>query len=151
MSQKRLSGKDIDVMIGDMLVHVEEVTLSIEDATAVTKTRGIPNGYVDGEVSASGDITVDTTNLQTILDAAKATGSFRALEPFDQVFNGATSGGELRIEAFGCKLRISDLLNAKASGGEQLTHKLAYDVTDPDFVRINGVPYVDASETEKLV
>ncbi|WP_020411003.1 phage protein [Hahella ganghwensis] len=151
MSNQRLSGKDIDVMIGDMLVHVEEVTLTIEDATSVTKTRGIPNGYVNGEVSASGDITVDTTNLQTILDAAKSAGSFRALEPFDQVFNGTTSGGELRIEAFGCKLRMADLLNANASGGEKLTHKLAYDVTDPDFVRINGVSYVDAKETENLV
>ncbi|MEA5670747.1 phage protein, partial [Pseudomonas sp. MH2] len=29
-------------------------------------------------------------------------------------------------------------------------HKLPFDVTSPDFIRINGVPYLAARETEGL-
>lgn len=147
MGQK-LSGKDIDVMIGDHLVHIDEATLSIEDSTAPVKTRGVPNGHVSGEVAASGEIKLDTTNFQTLIDAAKSAGSFRALSTFDLVMNGETTEETLKIEAFGCKFRISELLNANASGGEKLMHTLPYDVTAREFVRINGVPYVDASEID---
>ncbi|WP_299594333.1 phage protein [uncultured Microbulbifer sp.] len=150
MSQK-LSGKDIDVMIGSMLVHVENFTLNIEDNTAPAMTRGVPDGWISGDKKASGEIEVDTNNLQTILDAAKSAGSFSALDTFDIVGNAAATNVELKVEAFGCKLRISDLLNASATGGEKLKHKLPYDVTNRDFVRINGVPYIDASETENFI
>ncbi|NIB44777.1 DUF2597 family protein [Pseudomaricurvus alkylphenolicus] len=151
MSGQRLSGKDIDFMLGALLVHAEEVTLNIEDNTKVTKSKGVPNGWVSGDKGASGDITVDTANLQTILDAAKQAGSFSALEPFDFVANGEGTTDKLTIEAFGCKLRINDLLNAQADGGEKLTHKLSYDVTSNDFVKINGVPYIDAKEIQNLI
>lgn len=29
-------------------------------------------------------------------------------------------------------------------------HKVPFDVTSPDFIRINGVPYLDATEIEGL-
>jgi len=150
MGQK-LSGKDVDVMIGSMLVHVENITLNIEDNTGVAMTKGVPDGWINGDKKANGDIEVDTTNLNTILDAANSAGSFSALEAFDVVMNAASPDIELNVEAFGCKLRISDLINAAATGGEKLKHKLPYDVTSRDFVRINGTPYIDASETENLV
>ncbi|WP_299580922.1 phage protein [uncultured Microbulbifer sp.] len=148
---RKLSGKDIDVMIGSMLVHVEKYTVSIEDATGPAFTRGVPDGWISGDKKASGEIEVDTNNLMTILDAAKSAGSFSALEPFDIVSSAATNNLEFKVEAFGCKLRISDLLDAAGSGGEKLKHKLPYDVTSRDFVRINGVPYIDASETENFI
>ena len=57
---------------------------------------------------------------------------------------------ELRVEAFGLKLKVSSLLNIDSKGGEKTKHKVPYDVTSPDFIRINGVPYLDAAETEGL-
>lgn len=147
---RKLSGKDVDVMIGSYMVHIEEASLSIEDATGVTKSRGVPDGFLEGEVSASGEIKLSTGQLQTILDAAKDAGSFRDLPTFDLVFNAETTDEKLNIEAFDCKLKLSDVLNASQTGGDRLMHTIAYDVTGREFVRINGVPYLRAAETENL-
>ncbi|MNP76220.1 hypothetical protein D3C76_1734230 [compost metagenome] len=57
---------------------------------------------------------------------------------------------ELKVEAFGCKLKVSSLLNIDPKGGEKSKHKVPFDVTSPDFVRINGVPYLAAAEIEGL-
>ena len=37
---QRLSGKNFDVYLGDMLVHVESASLDIEDSSEVAKTNG---------------------------------------------------------------------------------------------------------------
>lgn len=147
---QRIGGKDVDIMVGDLMVHVNTYSISIDDGTAVSKTRGVPNGYVDGDTSGSGEIEVDTQNFNLIIDAAKKAGSFKKLEPFDIVSNAEVGDETLNIEAFGCKLRISDLLNVDSKGGEKLMHKLPFDITSPDFVRINGVPYLDAAEIENI-
>ena len=68
---QRLSGKNFDVYLGDMLVHVESASLDIEDSSEVAKTNGIPNGWTDGEVGASGEIEVDAANLKLVTEAAK--------------------------------------------------------------------------------
>ena len=146
----RIGGKNFDVNLGDLLVHVESCTLDITDNTAVAQTRGVPNGYVDGDVSASGEMEFDTTNFNLLIDAARSAGSFRQLEPFDAVFYAKAGEEELKIEAFACKLKVSSLLNIDPKGGEKTKHKVPFDVTSPDFIRINGVPYLDASETEGL-
>lgn len=147
---RKLSGKDVDVMVGGYMVHIEEATISIDDATSTTKTRGIPDGFLEGEVSASGEIKLNTGQMETILDAAKDAGSFRDLPTFDLVFNAETTDEKLNIEAFDCKLKLSDLLNASQAGGERLMHTITFEVTGRDFVRINGVPYLRAAETEAL-
>lgn len=147
---RKLTGKDIDVMIGSYMVHIEEVSLTIDDATAPTKTRGIPDGFIEGEVSASGEIQLNSAQFAVITDAAKEAGSFRDLPPFDIVMNAETTEETLNLEAFGCKLRLSDLLSANQTGNERLVHTIAYDVTDSDFVNINGVPYLRAAETENF-
>jgi hypothetical protein len=147
---KRIGGKDVDIMLNDLMIHIKSFTIGIDDSTGVAKTKGIPNGYVDGETSGSGEIEVDTPNFNLIIDAARKAGSFKKLEPFDIVSNAETDDDKFNVEAFGCKLRISDLLNIDPKGGETLTHKLPFDVTSPDFIRINGVPYLDAAETENI-
>jgi hypothetical protein len=147
---KRIGGKDVDIMLNDLMIHIKSFTIGIDDSTGVAKTKGIPNGYVDGETSGSGEIEVDTPNFNLIIDAARKAGSFKKLEPFDIVSNSETDDDKFNVEAFGCKLRISDLLNIDPKGGETLTHKLPFDVTSPDFIRINGVPYLDAAETENI-
>lgn len=151
MAGKRITGKDVRTKIGNMMVVFENLTLTIEDSTTVAMTRGVPNGFIDGETKASGEVEVDTANFQVILDAAKSAGSFKALPEFDIVSNAETDAEKINIEAFGCKFRISDLMNAAAAGGEKLKYKLPYDVTSPDFVKINGVPYLTAFETENLI
>ncbi len=148
---KRIGGKDLDFMLGDLMIHAESFSLSISDGTTATKTRGITNGYVDGETSADGDIEVDSTNLNLIIEAARKAGSFKELEPFDIVSNAETASEKFNLEAFGCKLMLSDVLNADPKGGDKLKHKIKYIVTSKDFVRINGVPYLSKRETESLL
>ncbi len=150
MGQK-ITGRDLDVMLGDLMIHFEDISLDIDDATAVAKTKGSPNGYTVGEVGASGEVTVDSANLALIIKAAESAGSFQQLEPFDTVFNADTSDEKLNVEAFDCKFKISSLISAKGSGGEKLLHKLPYDVTGVDFIRINGVPYINPETTEKFI
>lgn len=148
----RISGKSFDVHIGDMLVHVEKVSLSITDNSGVAKDKGIPNGTIDGDVEASGELELDATAFSLIMEAASRAGSFRGLEPFDCLFYAKPGGKEeLKIEAFGCKLKIESLLDADSKGGEKHVSKVTFDVTSPDFVHINGVPYLQSSEIEGLI
>jgi len=146
----RIGGKNFDVNLGDLLVHVETCTLDITDNTAVAQDKGVPNGHVDGDVAASGEMEFDTANFNLLIEAARTSGSFRQLEPFDSVFFAKAGEEELRVEAFGCKLKISSLLNIDPKGGEKSKHKVPFDVTSPDFIRINGVPYLAAAEIEGL-
>lgn len=147
---KRIGGRDFDVMVGDLMIHVETMSATIDDTKAVAKTKGVPNGHIAGEVSSSGELEVDTQNLNLIIDAAKRAGSFEELEPFDIVTNADVDDEELKVELFGCVLRITDLLNIDSKGGEKSKHKIAFDVTSPDFVRINGVSYLARATTENI-
>lgn len=146
----RIGGKNFDVNLGDLLIHVENCTLDVTDNTAVAQSRGVPNGHVDGDVSASGEMEFDTSNFNLLIEAARSAGSFRELEPFDVVFFAKAGDEELRVEAFACKLRVSSLLSVDQKGGEKSKHKVPFDVTSPDFIRINGVPYLAAAEIEGL-
>jgi hypothetical protein len=146
----RIGGKDVDIMLNDLMIHISAFSITIDDSTSVAKTKGVPNGSVDGDTGASGEIEVDTQNFNLIIDAARKAGSFKKLKPFDIVSNADTDDEKFNIEAFGCKLRISDLISVDPKGGELLKHKLPFDVTSTDFIRINGVPYLDASETENI-
>lgn len=146
----RISGMNFDVNLGDLQIHVEKATLDITDNSAAVQSKGVPDGHVDGDVAASGEFELDSANFALLIQAAKNAGSFRKLEPFDTVFFAKAGEDELRVEAFGCKVKVSALLDIDPKGGSKTTHKVPYDVTSPDFIRINGVPYLDASETEGL-
>ena len=146
----RISGINFDITLGDLQVHVEKATLDITDNSAVAQTRGVPDGFVDGDVTASGEYELDATNFALLIEAAKRAGSFRKLKPVDSLFYAKAGDSEVRVEAFGCKLKVSSLLDIDPKGGTKTTHKVPFDVTSPDFIRINGVPYLDASETEDL-
>lgn len=147
MSTQRLSGKSFQVTLGDIYINVESYNLSIDDGRATAKTNGIPNGWLDGEVSASGDIEVDAQNFNLIMQAAKKAGSFKELPPFDIVAYAVAGKTSQKVEAFDCLLKISDLLDISSSGGEKTKHKLPFEVTGTDFVKINGVPYLSENET----
>ncbi|MBI9109905.1 DUF2597 family protein [Maridesulfovibrio ferrireducens] len=150
MSGQRLSGKNFDVTLGDMLLRVEKATLEIEDNSSTAKDRGVPNGWVDGDVAASGEIEVDARNLNLIMEAASSAGSFRELPEFDILFFAKTGTDELKVQAFGCKLKLTSLLDIDSAGGEKHISKIPFEVTSPDFVRINGVPYLSEEDIEGL-
>lgn len=147
---KRIGGRDFDVMLGDLMIHVESMSATIEDGKGVSKTKGVPNGKVAGDVGCSGEIEVDTQNFNLIIDAAKNAGSFEELDDFDIVTNAEVDDESLNVELFGCSLSISDLLNIDPKGGEKTKHKIKFEVTGPDFVRINGVPYLSRKSTENI-
>jgi len=146
----KIGGMNFDINVGDLKVHVETATLDITDNSAVAQTGGVPDGYVDGDVGASGELELDSSNFNLLIEAAGRAGSFRQLEPFDVLFFAKTPSDEMRVEAFGCKVKISSLLNIDTKGGEKTKHKVPFDVTSPDFIRINGVSYLAAAEIEGL-
>ena len=148
---QRISGKNFDISIGDLAITVNKTTLTIEDKTEVAKDGGVPNGFVDGEVSASGDLELDALAMSILGEAAKSAGSWRALEPFDMLYAKTGQNEEMKVEAFGCKLLLDSLLDVDKAGGQKHISKVKYLVTSPDFIRINGVPYLRPEETEGLV
>ncbi len=147
----RISGKSFEVSLGDHLLHVESMSASIEDNSTVVKSGGVPNGHVDGDVGCSGDIELDWENFLLIVEEARSAGSFRRLPEFDIVCYAKAGNTEAKVEQFGCKLKLSDLLDNDPAGGEKSKVKLGFEVTSPDFVRINGVPYLAPEETEDLI
>lgn len=149
---QRISGKNFDISIGDLTITVSKTTLTIEDKSEVAKDGGVPNGFVDGEVSASGDMELDAQGMQILTESAKAAGSWRGLGTFDMLFYAKTGQSEeMKVEAFGCKFTIDSLLDVDKAGGQKHISKLKFLVTSPDFIRINGVPYLRPEETEGLV
>ena len=145
-----LSGQDFDVMLGDVMVHVENMSASISDNRKAVQTRGIPDGYVNGDVGCSGDFEFDSVNLKLLIDVARSAGSIRELPPFDIVCVGKNLDNEQKIELFGCLLSITDLFNLDGKGGEKNKHKIKFEVTSPDFVKIDGVPYLSTNNTRDL-
>ncbi|MBI6436435.1 DUF2597 family protein [Proteus mirabilis] len=150
MSGKRISGQSIDFNIDGDLVHVEKVSLSITDNTGVAQTNGVPDGYVNGDVSAEGELELSTKYLNIITAKARSAGSWRAIPLVDLMWYAKAGTEELKVESFGCKLNVTDILDVDPKGGAVMTHKIKFIVTSPDFVRINGIPYLESELTDKL-
>lgn len=146
----RLSGMNFNVNLGDTMIHVDTASLAITDNSAVSQTGGVPDGYVDGDVAASGELSVNASNFNLISNAAKSAGSWRAMETFDILFYAKTAKDEMKVEAFGCRIKLSDILDIDRKGGSASLFKIPFDVTDPDFVHINGVPYLRPEEIENI-
>ena len=148
---KRISGQSTDVRIDGDLIHIEKVSLDITDNTAAASTQGVPDGHVSGDVAAEGEIEISTKVLTQLTAIARRAGSWRGIDPVDLMFYAKAGNEELKIEAFGCKLVVSNLLDNDPKGGSTLSHKIKYMVTSPQFVRINGVPYLEDADTRNLI
>lgn len=151
MSRERISGMSFDFYLGLIPVHAESVSLTITDNTAVAQTRGIPDGYVSGDVGADGEIELDEKNFKKISLAATAAGSYRDIPLVDLTFFASRGGVRTKVEAFDCKLVVTDLINIDPKGGSKTTKKVKYFVTSPDFVKIDGVPYLSREDTRDLI
>lgn len=151
MSGAKLAGTSFDFDAGGVQIHADKMTLDITDNTAVAKTRGVPNGFTQGDVEASGELELDSTNFLLLLDQAKAAGSWRGMDPVDFSTYGKAGDDELKLEAFGCKFTLSGLADIDNNSSDKTKHKVPYIVTDPDFVKINGTPYLTAEEIDGLL
>ncbi|MEE6056460.1 phage protein [Avibacterium paragallinarum] len=147
----RISGMNFDIYMLGQPIHVEAVSLSISDNSAAATSRGVPDGFVDGDVSAEGELEVDAKNFGKIKMVAAAVGSYRDLPLTDLVFFAKRGGERQKVEAFGCKLIVTDLLDVDPKGGSKATRKIKYFVTSPDFVHIDGVPYLSNYDTRDLI
>ena len=148
---ERISGTNFSITLNDLAVRVSKGTLELDDGSGVAMDQGVPNGWVRGNASGSGELEVDVANLKVIVEAANRAGSFRDLETFDVTFYAKTNSNELKVQAFGCKLKISSLLDINTEGGEKHVTTLPFDITSPDFVRINGVPYLSEVDTDGVI
>ncbi|GAA0462978.1 DUF2597 family protein [Aeromonas salmonicida] len=147
---RRISGQSFDTTLMGTMVHIEKASLSITDNSAVAQTRGIPDGFIDGDVSAECEFELDAKNFTLLSDAAKRAGSWRGMKPDDVLFYADTGDEQMKVEAFGVKLLISDLLDVDPKGGSKGVHKVKGFVTSPDFVHINGVPYLSEDDTRHM-
>lgn len=146
----RLSGMNFNVNLGDIMLQVDTASLAITDNSSVSQTGGVPDGFVDGDVSASGELSLNASNFNLISEAAKSAGSWRGMQTFDILFYAKTSKDEMKVEAFGCRIKLSDILDIDKKGGSASLFKIPFDVTSPDFVNINGVPYLRSEEIENI-
>lgn len=147
MTTQRIGGKDVRLYVGGTQLFAEKFDLKIDDKRAVALTHGVPNGWVDGETTASGSITLDSSNFTMLMDSVGGD-SWKGVKPQDIKAFASAGGLTKDIDAFGCMLRIGDLWSTESKGGEKATHTIEFDVTSPDFVSIDGKPYLQASETE---
>jgi len=148
-SVQRFNGLSFDFDLGEFAVQAKKFTLDITDNSKAATRNGRPDGYLIGDVSGSGTITVDRVGLKMVTDAAKSAGSFQDLPPCDINSYAKAGDNEFKVEAFGCKLKISKLLDVDKGNSEETQFELPYDITSPDFVRIDGVPYAKpATETK---
>jgi len=148
---KRISGMSFDFYLDGTLVHVEKVTLSITDNTAASQTHGVPDGYVDGDVSAEGELELSIKAFAVLKGLAQQNGSWRGIPPADFLFYAKAGDEEAKVESFGNKMILSDILDVDPKGGALATRKVPFKVTDPRFINIDGIPYLESSATENLI
>ena len=144
----QFSGLDVQISLDNRDVIAQKASLSITDNSKSAQSRGVPDGRLRGSVEATLSIELDSHNFNIFLEAARDAGSFREIAPFDfMAYMKKSNGLELKIEAFGCAPKLSDLLDADTGSEEALIHKVECDITSSDFVRINGIPYLSHDET----
>ena len=141
---QRITGRNVTATLSNGIqILFDQVTLTPDLGFGVAKTQGHPDGWTDGEVGAEGEITVNTVEMLKLQEAAGEAGSWKELAPLDMTFFTLQAGVKMKVEAFGCKLGAPDF-TFDATNNERLQHKIAFMVTDPEFIRINGVPLAEA-------
>lgn len=148
---ERISGINFAIDLDGLRVRVQKVTLDITDNSTTASDQGIPNGWVRGDVSASGEMELDAANLKVMIEAADRAGSFRDIDDFDITFFAKTGSNEMKVQAFGCRLKLSGLLDIDPTSNDKHTSTVQFDVTSPDFIRINGIPYLSQDDTEGML
>ena len=145
---QRFNGLSFDIDLGEFSIHVKKFTLDITDNSAAAKRNGRPDGWLKGDVEASGKITVDRAGLKAFTNSAKSAKSFQDLDTFDIQSYAKLADDEFKVNVYGCKVKLASLLNIDKGSTDETEFELDYVVTSPKFVEIDGVPYVNQeSET----
>lgn len=147
----RLTGRNFDVNMMGLLIHVKAASATISDESAVAMTRGVTDGYTDGSATCEVEYELDLNNFRKVQQKAREAGSFRGVAPHDCMFYASNGEDEDKIELFGVKLVISDLISVDPESADKTTRKLKGFVTSPHFVRINGISYLSTDDTRGLV
>ena len=144
---KRYNGKSFTFELGGVQIAAKKFSLDITDNSTAAKRRGRLDGYLVGDVEANGTITLDRDGLRAVIEAARNAGSFQDMECFDLcAYAYAGNDDSLLVEAFGCKLKMSKVLDVDRNSADETEFEISYDVTSPDFVNIDGVPYATVAE-----
>lgn len=146
----RINGLSFDIDLGDFGIHVEKFTLDIEDGSTSSKRNGRPDGTLRGAVSASGEMVVKRDGLKSFVEAARKAGSFQQLPTFDINSFAKAGDEEMKVEAFGCKVKLSKLLDVDKSSSDETVFTVPFEVTSPDFIKIDGVSYAALSAGETI-
>ena len=137
---QRYSGKDVEVSLpSGKLALFDEVNVSPSSGATADTSGGAPAGWSRGEVTAEGEIKLDTEELQKLNAEAEAAGSWEEMEALDMTWFASVGGTDFKVELFGCKLDFPDFTVDKRGGGK-LTHTVKFMVTGEDFIHIDGVP-----------
>lgn len=145
-NNQRINGQSFDISLGGTAIHVETFSLDVTDNTAVAKKDGKPDGWVQGDVEASGEISIDAVEFKAIAAAAQKAGSFQKMETFDINAYAKAGEDEFKVEVFGCKLIVSKVLDIDKSSSDKSKFTVPFKVTSPDFININGTPYLEANK-----
>jgi hypothetical protein len=145
---QHITGKNGQAFVSGIPFAFDKITASISDGMEVVKTRGVPDGYSEGDVGCDGEVEMKYKYFKQFSILAKAAGSYRAIPAMDISYIGATKSDVVPIVLYGCKFTMESILEAEANDGKKSGMvKLKFAVTSPDFVSINGVPYLDELET----
>ena len=136
---QRISGREIDARLsnGQRLLF-ESISLNTSSGIKAVKDQGYPAGWVYGEISGSGEIEISTEDMLVLNEQADLAGSWEELQEMDLTFFAKAGSLELNIEVFGVKVDFPGF-DFNGKGGDKLTHKIPFEITSEDFVKINGV------------
>ncbi|EPG0609547.1 phage protein [Vibrio fluvialis] len=147
----RFSGRSFDTTLFGEFVHVKSATATINDESEAAYTRGVTDGYTDGKVGCDVELELDLKQFQKVHKAAKAAGSYRGIEPDDVMFYADNGVDEDKVELFGVKFVLADIIGIDPESQDKSTRKLKGFVTSPLFVKINGVSYLSKDDTRGLI
>ncbi|SHO57889.1 phage protein [Vibrio quintilis] len=147
----RFSGRNFDITIFDETVHVQNASVTINDETAVSYTRGVTDGYTEGKASCDVELEIGLNQFKHIQAAAKSAGSYRGIDPTDIMFYAHNGDNEDKIVCHGVKFVLSDLLSVDPESADKTTRKIKGFVTSPLFVTVNGVSVLSENDTRGLI
>lgn len=145
----QISALEVDISLNSSNIIANKMTISITDNSKAAKSKGMPDGTLRGSVEATGSFEFDSYNFGLLLEDAKKAGSFRGMKPVD-VLAHADAAVKLKVGAYGCKMKLSDVLDVDYTSEDGLVHKVEFYVTGKDFIKINDVPYLDSDEVAHL-
>lgn len=141
---QRFNGLSFVFDFGGLSITAQKFKLEISDGMKVAMRNGRPDGYLLGECTANGSLTLEIADVNKMIEACKD--SIQEIDTIDIHAFAEAGGVEFKVEAFGCKLKMSTILDVDKNSSDETTIEVSFDVTSPDFVKINGKNYLKTLE-----